>query len=243
VSEVIKASTAMTVSAGDRRIVTLLGMGDERLVRARELYERATFGGDAEALVAADDELDAVEADLALARGRIMHARFLAERVDEPAELALFERAAELYNRMGEVSGEAEAQFWVGTYHQVVHQDGDTALPALQRAYELATQAGDRLTRSYAARHLGFYAAEHGDLHTAQERFEESLRLRRELDFRPGVAAALLALAELAARSGEVERAEALLAEAEAEAQASGAHGTLAWIAQARIELGAGTGG
>jgi len=41
------------------------------------LYESAVFGGNAEALSTGDRELDAVEADLALARGRLLHARFL----------------------------------------------------------------------------------------------------------------------------------------------------------------------
>ena len=41
---------------------------EDRIERARLLYERAVFGGDADALATADRELDAVEADLALAR-------------------------------------------------------------------------------------------------------------------------------------------------------------------------------
>src|SRR6266550_692989 len=56
---------------------------DSRLVRANALYERAVFGGDAEALPAADRELDGVEADLSLARGRVLHARFLAAWQDD----------------------------------------------------------------------------------------------------------------------------------------------------------------
>src|SRR6266540_4210465 len=133
-------------------------MGDDRLDRATERYEQAVFGGDAEALAAAEDELDSVEADLALARGRILHARFLADRKEDPCELALFERAVELYQRLGEVRG---------------------------------------------------------------------------------VAAALLALAELSARSGEPERAATLLAEAAAEAEGSNARGILRWIDAARAELAA----
>lgn len=43
---------------------------DGRIERARMLYENAVFGGNAGALAAAERELDAVEADLALARGR-----------------------------------------------------------------------------------------------------------------------------------------------------------------------------
>src|SRR3954469_1763508 len=69
--------------------------------RARLLYERAVFGGDASALAEADRALDAVEADLAIARGRIVHARYLATREEDPSEPALFERAAELYRALG----------------------------------------------------------------------------------------------------------------------------------------------
>jgi hypothetical protein len=67
----------------------------------------------------------------------------------------------------------------------------------------------------------------------------ESLRLRREIGFRPGIAAALLALAELSAQCGEPERARELLGEATAVAEECGARGTLRWIDAARAELDA----
>ena len=50
---------------------------DDRLEQTRRLYERAVFGGDASGLAEADRYLSAVEADLALARRRVLHARFL----------------------------------------------------------------------------------------------------------------------------------------------------------------------
>ncbi|HEV2778687.1 MAG TPA: hypothetical protein VGX25_04730, partial [Actinophytocola sp.] len=129
---------------------------DERVERAGLLYERAVFGGETEALAEADRELDAAEADLALARGRVVHARFLADGTEDPRELELFERAAELYRTLGDVRGEAESSFWVGTFHQVVRHDNGTAGPHLQRSHDLATKAGDPLTLSYALRHLCF---------------------------------------------------------------------------------------
>ncbi len=106
-------------------------MGDDRLRRAKVLYERAVFGGDASALSVAEAELDSVEADLALARGRVIHARFLGRQVadssatlpdgdEDPHELTLFERAAQLFETLGDVRGEGEALFWIGTFHQVV---------------------------------------------------------------------------------------------------------------------------
>ena len=139
---------------------------EDRIERARLLYERAVYGGDADALATADRELDAVEADLALARGRVIHTRFLTqldeeqERLTEdPRELALFERATKLYRELGDVRGEGESLFWVGCFHQVVRQDDDTAVPILEQSYELASQVGDKRTMSEALRHLGI--AEH----------------------------------------------------------------------------------
>jgi len=207
--------------------------GDVRLARARELYDRATFGGDPSVLVTAQEDLDGVAADLALARGRLLHARFLADRVEDPAEIREFETAASLYERLGNTEGEAEARFWLGTCHQVVRGDGGSALPELERAYELAT---DPLTRSYVARHLGFHAFEQGDLATARSRFEESLRLRREVGHVAAIAAALLPLADLTAATGDQAAADSLLAEAEELATTDGAAGVLNWIAAIRAE-------
>ena len=75
---------------------------DDRIEKAGLLYESAVFGGDAEALAIAERGLDAVEADLALARGRILHARFLEGRNEDPDELPLFRRAARLYRALGD---------------------------------------------------------------------------------------------------------------------------------------------
>ncbi|MFC0860853.1 hypothetical protein ACFHYQ_00940 [Sphaerimonospora cavernae] len=210
---------------------------EERLERARELYEQAVFGGDVDATAAADRELDAIEADLALARGRIVHARFLHERTEDPRESALFQRAAELYQRLGDVRGEAEALFWIGTFHQVVRHDNETAVPAFVRSYELATQAGDKLTMSYAIRHLGI--AEHvaGRLDTARERLEESVQLRRELGFSAGVAMNLIGLAHIAVADGRADEVPELLREAESLAEASDAPGVLRWVGEARARL------
>jgi tetratricopeptide (TPR) repeat protein len=209
---------------------------DSWVDRAKQLYERAVFGGDVDALAAADRELDEVEADLALARGRITHARFLAERQEDPRELDLFERAVELYERVGDRRGEAEALFWVGIVHQVVHDDSGAALPSLERSYELAVEIDDKLTQSYAVRHLGFADLAAGNFDTGRERLEESVRLRREIGFGPGVAAGILALAEVTGEQGDTERAAALLDEAQAIAEESGARGVVHWIEQVRAE-------
>jgi hypothetical protein len=205
--------------------------------RARELYDRAMFVGEADALAAAERELDEVEADLAVARARLLHVRFLLGEEADPRELDLAQRAAELYRRLGQPAGEAEALFWGGTYLQVIRQDQEAARPLLERSYELASQAGDKMTLSYAARHLGFADMTAGDTAAARERLTESLRLRRDIVFMPGVAAALLALAELEAESGDREAVGPLLDEATAVAEASDAQRVLEWIAEARARV------
>ncbi|GAA1264977.1 hypothetical protein GCM10009665_62860 [Kitasatospora nipponensis] len=219
----------------------------DRIERARQLCDQAVFGGVDEALLTADQELDGAEADLLLTRGRVLHARFLADRHSESPgsvapeliarELAMFERAVELFHRVGDLRGEGEALFWVGIFHQVVQGDGGTALPYFEKAYAAAEAFGDRLTLSYAARHLGFFEQEAGRTAQARARLEESVRLREEIDFRAGVAAGKLALAGLAAEEGDHAAAALLLDEADAVAESCGAHGVRRWIAHARIEL------
>ena len=217
---------------------------DEWVGRARRGYERAVFSGDAGTLAEADRELDAVEADLAVARGRLLHTRFLLRRDEDPAsavadpsELAFFERAAQLYHALGDIGGEAEALFWVGCFHQVARRDNATAVPALQRSLELATQAGDKTTMAEALRHLGIEAHAAGRLDVARQRLEESTRLRREAGQLAGAAANLVGLAYIAAGQGRVDDAMVLLDEANAIAGAEQAQRILRQIDEARAHL------
>jgi tetratricopeptide (TPR) repeat protein len=219
---------------------------DERVERAGFLYERFVFGGDASALEVADRELDAVEADLALARGQIIHGRFLAQRNADPEqaseqaeELALFERAAQLSQALGNVPVEAKSLFWVGCFHQVVRRDNDAAVPVLERSCELAAQIGDKRTMSEALRHLGIAEHASGRLDAARERLEASLRLRREIGLMPGVAANLVGLIYIAAAQGRRDEALALASEAAAIAEASGAHAILQQVHEARAHVAA----
>ncbi|WP_067172007.1 tetratricopeptide repeat protein [Microtetraspora niveoalba] len=210
---------------------------DDRIEQARLLYERAVFGGDTGAVAAAERELDAVEADLVLARGRIAHARFLDSGHEDPHELSLFERAAELRRRLGDVRGEAEALFWIGCFHQVVRNDDAAAVPVLEQSHGKAVHAGDVLTASYALRHLGIADQRAGRPESARERLEESTRLRREVGFLPGVAANLVGLAYVTAGEGRRDEALKLLDEAGSIAETAGAHGILRHVQEARARL------
>lgn len=217
---------------------------DDRVRQAGLLYERAVFNGDASLLAEAHRELDAAEADLAVARGRLVHTRILLRREQGPAEpgedtaeLPLFENAARLYKALGDVRGEAEALFWAGCFYQVIRRDNDTALPLLERSLALASQAGDKAVMSEALRHLGIASHRGGQLEAARQRLEESTRLRRESGQLPAAAANMVGLAYIAAAAGRSSDALALLDEAEAIARASLAHRIVQQVSEARAEL------
>ena len=217
---------------------------DERIERSRLLYERALFEGDSGALEAADTELDGVEADLAVGRGRVIHGRFLQQRSEDPEqvqedprELALFERAAELYRARGDVRGEAESLFWVGCCHQVVRRDNEAAVPVLWRSLELATEADDPVTMSEALRHLGIAEHAAGRLEAARLHLEESTRLRREMGAGLGVASNLVGLTYIAVGQDRRDDALKLIEEAYAIAEANGAQGLIRQIEEARTQL------
>jgi tetratricopeptide (TPR) repeat protein len=217
---------------------------DDRIEQARQLYEQAIFSGEASVLSVADRGLDAVEADLALARGQIIHARFLDQRsedpehvTEDPDELAYFEHAAKLYQLLGDERGEGQALFWIGCFRQVVQRNNKDAFPFLQRAKELAAQAGDKKTMAEALRHLGILAHYHGQLDTARARLEESLQLRQEMGLTLGVASNQVGLAYVTAQQGDHDAAMALLDEAAATARADGAHAITRQVDEARASL------
>lgn len=211
--------------------------GQDWIEHAGELFETAMFGGDTSALDRSDEVLDSVEAPLAMARGKVLHVRFLNDREENPQELVLFERAAELYERLGDASGEADALFWVGCWHQVVKGDGVAGRPYFERSYALAKSVDDRMTMSYAIRHLGFADKDAGRFEQAREQLTESVTLRREIGFRPGEAAGLVALAYLAAETGDPAAAFHHLDEAQSVAENCGAKAVSGWIEQARTHI------
>ncbi len=217
---------------------------DDRIVRAREVYARVVYGGDSSALADAGRGLDALEADAAMARGLLLHARFQSASADagsppaeDPAELALFERALESYRALGDARGEGEALFWIGCVHQFIRRDDETAVPYLERSRSLAAQAGDKPTQAEALRHLGVAAHAAGRLDEARERLEESCRLRREAGILPGVASNMIGLAYIAAAQDRRADALATLDEASAIAHEHGAHAIIRHIEHARTQI------
>lgn len=200
-----------------------LALVQEPIARADLLNEHALFTGSSEARVGAASELDRAEALVLQGRGRILHARYLADREEDPQELELFQRSLALAERAGDAGLAAWSRFWIGVVHQVCRGDDATGRPHFQAAYDAACERDDRLLRSYAVRHLGFSELERGQAATAWEAFEESVRLRREDGFGPGVAAGLLTLGQVAAEQGRPEEARRLLEEARETAATCGA--------------------
>jgi tetratricopeptide (TPR) repeat protein len=209
---------------GEGRWDDALALADDPLLRADLLNEQALFAGSSQARELAARELDRAEARLQAERGRILHARFLAERGDEdPRELEHFEASLELARRAGDERLEAWARFWIGIVHQVVRDDQGTSLPHFEAAYTVARECGDSLLASYAVRHLAFVWDAEGRHDDARRGFEESVELRRADGFLPGVAAGLLTLAEAAHEQGRDDDARRLLAEARETAERCGA--------------------
>ncbi|MEU5860933.1 MULTISPECIES: tetratricopeptide repeat protein [unclassified Nonomuraea] len=202
--------------------------------RAQELYERGIYAGDDAALATSDRELDAVEAALCLARGRVLHGRVLQGDEADPRELPLFQRATTLFRALGDRRGEGEAAFWEGCFHQVVEGDLDRAVPLFERAGELAAETGDLATLAEVLRHQGIVAHRAGRLDEARERLTESSRLRRELGHPAGVASNQVGLIRIAVAQGRHAEALALADEARALAESCGAGRIAAHVEEAR---------
>ena len=212
--------------------------GDDPLLRADLLNEEALFAGSGEARELAARELDRAEARLQAERGRILHARFLAERgAEDPRELQHFEASLELARRAGDERLEAWARFWIGIVHQVVRNDSAASLPHFEAAYTVGRESGDAMLASYAVRHLAFAWDEAGRHEEAWSGFRESVDLRRAEGFLPGVAAGLLTLAEVAHERGRADEARNLLAEAREAAERCGAAAFLLRIEAVEGEL------
>ena len=121
--------------------------------------------------------------------------------------------------------------------HQVIRRDQGAAVPVLQRSLELATRAGDPMTRSEALRHLGIAEHAAGRLEAARLHLEESTRLRREIGAWPGVASNLVGLIYIAAGQGRRDDVLKLAEEARAIAEANGARGLPRQIEEASAQL------
>lgn len=145
-------------------------------------------------------------------------------------ELDFFQRGLELRQKDGTRSQIAESIFHVGLVHDVIRRDYETALKYHQEAYDLAHEANDKVTASYAIRHIGFAHVVANEMEAAREALMESLQLREEAGFTPGIAFALAALANLDTRTGDKESALARLVRSRDMLESLGATSRVAWV-------------
>lgn len=239
-------------AAASKRVARLRGrghwdealalVGEDALLRADILNEQALFAGSAEARAAASRELDRVESRLEAERGRVLHAKLLADRGEEdPRELAHFEAALAAAERASDALLVGWARFWIGIVHQVVRGDDGAALPHFEAAYAAAGATESNLLASYAVRHLAFAWDSAGRHEDAWRGFQESVDLRRAERFWPGVGAGLLTLAEVARDRGRASEARRYLRQAKAAAIRGGASAFLARAEALERELDSGT--
>jgi tetratricopeptide (TPR) repeat protein len=134
---------------------------------------------------------------------------------DMAAEEALFRRALEMREALGDVAGAAQSLFGVGLVHQVLRGDWPTAMGYYTQAFSLAGEAGtalDLYSRSEIHRHLGFYfMVQEVDLEKAIDHLSTSLELREGLGDERLLPSALVALGQAEAAAGNRRRAIELL--------------------------------
>lgn len=141
------------------------------------------------------------------AKGLSIHVSYLeSDRSQEPkGELDSFKRGLELREQAGDMRGVGESIFHLGLYYSIVKKDEEKAHPLFEEALRRAWECEDPLGASYAIRHIAIGHYLEGDLDGARERLEESLKLREEIGFIPGVAMAHKTLGSLYAEMGEGE--------------------------------------
>lgn len=173
------------------------------------------------------------------AHGMSLHHQYLnTGRVAEPPEeLPSFERGLRYRQQVEDQHGIAESLFHIGLIYGVVRQDHQQALPFFQQSYALAQTLGDQITASYAIRHIGFAHYDAGNLMQARENLQESLQLREQAGFIPGVAMALVMLAHADADLKQHALALAHLHRAKAVFQELDAAKKVVWVEQLITEF------
>jgi tetratricopeptide (TPR) repeat protein len=220
------------------------------LTTARMLIDQATFGG-VDTLISRSAFLDTalmraqqVQNSALLgavwnARGLSLHSTFLdtARTTEPPDELASFQRGLDAYQQAHDQRGIAESLFHIGLVYGVVRQDHAQALPFFTQSYELAQTIPDQVIASYAIRHIGFAQHDASQLDAAHASLQESLRLREQAEFIPGIAMALVMLAYAASELHQPTLALEHLQRAKTIFQQLGAEKKIGWIDQLIVEF------
>lgn len=227
--------------------LTQLGLTEQAthaLVTARILTEQAGFGGfdtldargallDTALRLAEQTDAPALLGAVWDARGMSLHQAFLdSDRSAEPPEeLSSFERGLQYFQQAQDQGGIALASFHLGLVYGVVRRDHAQARPYFEQSYALAQAVQDRVTASYAIRHIGFAQHDAGEVAAARVSLHESLVLREQAGFVPGVAMALVMLAYADTELGQRDAAVQHLLRAQAIFRQLGAERKVDWVA------------
>ena len=213
------------------------------LQKARALFDEGIFRG-INTLEKREDSLaqafalaessgnESLLGDIYDALGFSSHIKYIdSDRSQEPEnELDFFERGLELRRKSGTLEQVAESLFHVGLVYDVIRRDYDRALSYHEEAYKLAQEVGDKITASYAIRHIGFARLATGEFEAAEQALRESLALREEAGFTAGIAFALAALAHLETQKGDKASALLRLHQARAILESLRATARVAWV-------------
>jgi tetratricopeptide (TPR) repeat protein len=187
---------------------------------------KADASGDAEAIAATTDAL-----------GMDRYTRWFSSQ--DPAELAgadeLFRKALAMRAPRGDSSALASSYFHIGLVHQM-QSEYEAARRAFERALEMSERLNDERILWDAARQLGYLAELRRDWVASEALYRRSLEVRERLGSGPGVAAALVALAELRyMRDGNAVEALGMLTRARDTAASTG---SLAYVAISSAAIG-----
>jgi tetratricopeptide (TPR) repeat protein len=215
-----------------RWLATARVLTDQSLFAGEDTYNRRQEALDRALQEAQDVGESTLLGEVWDARGLSLHVSYLTgDRSREPeGELASFQRGLELRRAVGDSRGEAESLFHLGLYYSIVRQDENRARPHFEQALDMFRTNADRLGESYAVRHLAIGRYLEGDLEGARQGLAESLRLREEIGFTPGVAMALKTLGSLYAEMGEKAKALDTLERARESFASLGADRRADWV-------------
>ncbi len=119
------------------------------------------------------------------------------------------EAARDIYHRIGDRRGEANALWALGNYHYF-HEDSGSGVVDVGAALRIFREVGDRTMEAWSLHMLGVGLLRNGDLTGAREAVEQAIRLFQAAGDAAGVTLTLDDLSAISAGEGDLPRAARL---------------------------------
>jgi tetratricopeptide (TPR) repeat protein len=152
-------------------------------------------------------------ATLEMAEGRFTYFKALDKTKDWAPPTDHFDRAQEIYKKLGDEIGLGEAMFYRGLVYQMQGQSRQ-ARETFDQALELTKKSADERMQSFVVRHIGYLQQSAGEIDAARTNFQESLELRQRNYMKVFVPFAMIALAEFETEQKNSTEAVKLVEEA-----------------------------